>query len=612
MRAYPNELLLSVVARYHHLNGHKGIKPTRRKMYGLENKKTSSDLPTTILPINTIINGSMDDILHNNTLFPFYKPFLSEKQAQTIKSHMLGGPGGGVHFTSGIMASVVRVSGALRLCPICLLEDSLTYGEPFWHREHQLPGNLVCPIHECELLTHCLVCKELISANDTKSLSICPLFCSQGHNLSSQVVTNIDETLLRVSKGIVELFKFTLEDKLPLSLRDLYVSKLIQMKLCTIGGRINQQEVCSRFRSMFSPDVLLRLGVPVPLGSNNWLSTLLRKPRYSFHPLLHVLVIELLWGGVHGIVSPINNTPFGQGPWPCLNKISDHYKKHTILNVTISRCADTKKPVGSFKCELCGFHYSRRGPDLKYEDMFSYGRIKDFGHYWKSLADDLLQKGGTIRSIAKTLAVDSKTVMLYAKKKQAQPKQKVDEERDLRRNRLLQNMIFSNYTSFRKANGKDYSWLYRHDREWLQTNLPSMPNKVQSRSRVNWNQRDVEMADELNQVILRLRSEKGKPQRITLSKIGRLTGKLAIFERHLDKLPLCQGLLKINLETEEKHQMRKIDWALSKISQQGKRPMKWRVLRETGIRILKTENVEKYVVAKLDECFHVFQDKISA
>ncbi|KUP25938.1 hypothetical protein AWJ19_33520 [Paenibacillus sp. DMB5] len=244
--------------------------------------------------------------------------------------------------------------------------------------------------------------------------------------------------------------------------------------------------------------------------------------------------------------------------------------------------------------------------------MFSYGRIKDFGHYWKSLADDLLQKGGTIRSIAKTLAVDSKTVMLYAKKKQAQPKQKVDEERDLRRNRLLQNMIFSNYTSFRKANGKDYSWLYRHDREWLQTNLPSMPNKVQSRSRVNWNQRDVEMADELNQVILRLRSEKGKPQRITLSKIGRLTGKLAIFERHLDKLPLCQGLLKINLETEEKHQMRKIDWALSKISQQGKRPMKWRVLRETGIRILKTENVEKYVVAKLDECFHVFQDKISA
>lgn len=616
MRAYPDEIFLSVVARYHHLNGHKGIKPTRRKMYGLEHKKTSLDLPTTLLPIMSAVLGSVHDVLQNNTLFPFYKPFLSEKQAETISRQMLDGRGGSVHMTSGIMASVVKVNGALRLCPKCLSEDSLRYGEPYWHREHQLPGNLLCPIHECELLTKCLMCKELISANNTKALSICPLFCRHGHNLAAQIVTNEDGNLLRISKGIVALFEAALEGNVPLNLRDLYVNKLIQMNLCTVRGQINQREVGSQFRSMFSSDIFTRLGVPFPFGSNNWLSTILRKPRYSFHPLLHALVIEFLWGGIREISSYTNKGPFGTGPWPCLNKISGHFKKRTVKEVTFSRCTSTSKPVGSFKCKLCGFHYSRRGPDLTGKDVYSYGRVKDFGHYWKAKADELLQKGGSIRSVAKILAVDYKTVTLYISKKQAQLSADLiqsREERDIRRNRILQNMNhFQSYTSFRKANAKDYTWLYRHDRDWLQTSLASIPRKTSSKPRLNWNQRDLEIAEEINQTILKLRMEQGKPERITLSKIGRSIGRLALLERHLEKLPICQGLLKINLETEEQYQIRKIDWAFGNIKQQGSRPTKWRILREAGIRILKTDYVEYYLQAKIREGYYVVQESITA
>lgn len=295
MRAYPDEILVSIVARYHHLNGHKGIKPTRRKIYGHELKKTSIDLPTTIRPILNIIYSSVNEVLESNTLFPFYRPFLSERQAESISKQMLDGRGGSVHLTSGVMASVVKVSESLRLCPICLTEDSRMYGEPYWHREHQLPGNLICHIHECELLTQCLICNEPVSANNSKELSICPLFCKNGHDLSTQIVNNGD-TLLKVSKGIVALFKASLEGNVPSDLRNLYVNRLAQLNLCTVGGRIKQREVCLHFLSMFSFDILAKLGVPKPIGPNNWLSTVLRKPRYSFHPLLHALVIEFLWG----------------------------------------------------------------------------------------------------------------------------------------------------------------------------------------------------------------------------------------------------------------------------------------------------------------------------
>ena len=35
----------------------------------------------------------------------------------------------------------------LRYCPLCLIKDALTVGEPFWHQVHQLYGVRYCPVH---------------------------------------------------------------------------------------------------------------------------------------------------------------------------------------------------------------------------------------------------------------------------------------------------------------------------------------------------------------------------------------------------------------------------------------------------------------------------------
>lgn len=35
---------------------------------------------------------------------------------------------------------------------MCLIEDTQKYGEPYWHRMHQIPGVLVCPTHGFVLL----------------------------------------------------------------------------------------------------------------------------------------------------------------------------------------------------------------------------------------------------------------------------------------------------------------------------------------------------------------------------------------------------------------------------------------------------------------------------
>lgn len=614
MRAYPDEILVSVLARYHHLNGNRGTKYTARKIYGLDHKKTSTDLPTTIRPIisQNIMDGTADEVLQNNTLFPFYRPFLSDTQVNQLQNEMLDGNGGAAHMTSGIMASVVRHNDSLRLCPSCLSEDIQMYGEPYWHREHHLPGTLVCSIHECELLTQCLICNEPASTNHSKELSICPSFCRNGHDLSRQIVNRCGEPIVKVSKGIVALFKACQQENVPSNLRDLYVRQLEQMNLCTLKKRIKQGEVRARFLSMFNAEMLTNIGVPRPIGAHDWLSRILRKPRYSFHPLLHALVIEFLWGGIHAISASLNNAPFGNAPWPCLNKIAIHYKKHTITEVRVTQCSDTKRPVGSFKCELCGFHYSRRGPDHTMEDTYSYGRVKDFGHYWKGRADAFLQKGGSIRSVARALNVDSATVKLYMKNKLVQivdvPSK--SNELDSRRACILQtinNLQNNKCTDVRKNNSKDYSWLYKNDREWLKSLMQRHHSQSIGKPRVNWNQRDKEIANEINDVIIKLRMKQNKPERLTLSRIGRSIGKLALLERHLDKLPICQGLLKINLETEETHQIRRIAWAIERIKQHNIRPTKWRVLREAGIRVMRTGNVELHLITMINEALFIFK-----
>ncbi len=46
------------------------------------------------------------------------------------------------------MASAVPLVKYFRFCSICLREDVEQYGEPYWHRVHQVAGVLVCPIHQ--------------------------------------------------------------------------------------------------------------------------------------------------------------------------------------------------------------------------------------------------------------------------------------------------------------------------------------------------------------------------------------------------------------------------------------------------------------------------------
>jgi len=151
----------------------------------------------------------------------------------------------------------------------------------------------------------------------------------------------------------------------------------------------------------------------------------------------------------------------------------------------------------------------------------------------------------------------------------------------------------------REALKKQFIWFYRHDREWLEKNLPpSIPRNSRNQKplgRVNWKQRDEEILIKIKKLYPEFLEYK-KPIRITESLIGSKLGIKPLLDRHLDLLPKTQEYLKKVTETIEQFQLRRVEWVYTQLQEQ-KKLKKWELVRMAGLR----PNYSEIVDARIDQ-----------
>jgi hypothetical protein len=156
-KPYPDELLYSVISRYHIRSGNISPKITLQELFNCQTTIATADLPSNlnalIENIEFVSNYRVEDLIYKHTLYPFYNVFMPPDRANQIKESMVAKTGGDIHTRTGIMASSVNTPKYFRFCPKCIEEDLQNYGELYWHRLHQIPGVLVCPAHG-EILQH--------------------------------------------------------------------------------------------------------------------------------------------------------------------------------------------------------------------------------------------------------------------------------------------------------------------------------------------------------------------------------------------------------------------------------------------------------------------------
>ena len=151
-------------------------------------------------------------------------------------------------------------------------------------------------------------------------------------------------------------------------------------------------------------------------------------------------------------------------------------------------------------------------------------------------------------------------------------------------------------TELRQMNKALFTWLYRNDREWLNSNSPVRKRINNGYIRVDWDSRDKEILPKVEGVVKDMLDLKEKPERISISRIGSKLGIRALLEKHLDKLPRTRAYLDSVKESDRDFRIRRIKWAIQELEKEGQELKEWRILRKAGIR----KEYEKYIEIELE------------
>jgi hypothetical protein len=171
----PDELLYSLLGRLAAINV---LGPSKRRMYqlfGSKNVIPSRDLPTQLQLLHYRLGPnspweSAAELIETGTIYPYHRPFFMPERHRSIEKIMLFGGGKGLKSLMGRLANRFGANPRLRHCSLCVQSDIATYGAPYWHRAHQLPGIISCYKHQINLVPH----DELLAGSDKQRLILAP------------------------------------------------------------------------------------------------------------------------------------------------------------------------------------------------------------------------------------------------------------------------------------------------------------------------------------------------------------------------------------------------------------------------------------------------------
>lgn len=383
----PDETLYSIFARYGDRVGYPSQVKLIHELTGSVNPVNLTLLPSRLGHLERALPSrhglSIDALIDQHTLLPFFGSFWSSKRVLTTREAMRYANKIKTEASAGLHGSHIQLPQWLRYCPKCSEEDRQRIGFRYWHRLHQVPALDICARHGVWLEHTAIPARmlgkwqRLVTAEEGIRLRTRrhKVFRNKSdHQIILKLARDCEWLLRRPCAGINTL-----------ELRQQYLSLLHERRLATWNGRLRRNRIVAELDKYYSRELLTHFGCDLgPTDRNNWAIRIFHKSRIAkAHPLQHLLVIHWLGFSVSEFICMKRNSlPFGKGPWPCLNRSADHYKDLRIERCQVSRSARDGAPLGLFSCATCQFTYVRRGPDQGPEDAFRIGKVKSWGSRW--------------------------------------------------------------------------------------------------------------------------------------------------------------------------------------------------------------------------------------
>lgn len=595
---YKDELIYSAIARYHYYTGNIDFMDTLEELFGKRSLIPSLEIGSNLerLANNLGTLYTSDYIIRMHTIYPFYSPFLPEDRQRELIEAIKYKDGNGVYAKIGMLAGGICKKKGIFYCPCCAKRDIEMYGETYIHREHQLQGVYICPRDGSELKRY------TIDKSNSSRVEFIRLDKRLLNLLDIRVIENNHyDKLYKLSQNAYYLLQTDLGCVSKEKLLEKYKNLLYERDLTTSSNRVRQRDLYEEFISFYGKDFLKLMDSVIDYKDEyNWLTVITRDLKRAVHPIRHLLLINFLKVEIDDFFKGINTefNPFGEGPWTCLNKAAEHYKKNVVKTLKITEDYKTRVPVGTFTCE-CGFVYSRKGPDNTESDKYKVGRIKSFGAVWEDkLKSYLKQEKYGLRETARLMGCDPGTVLKYDtllgihyfKGANITPGDKetieVDNNLEKYKDCILRNIAMNpelTRTQIREICKKEYIYLYKNDKSWLFDNLPNTTKNTHDNNRVNWDKRDTEYLKLIKTIYEELIFN-DISIRITKANIGKPLGILVMLEKKLGKLPNTAKYLDEILESVEEFQLRRCKKFIDNKIEDNEEIKLWEIQKLAGLR----------------------------
>jgi TniQ len=258
---YPDELLYSGLARYHIRSGNKNFRQTDLDLFGYSSGQAcrvtlTNNLKGLVKQIAHISYYRVRWLMENHTLYPFYAAFLSPIEIRQLELATIEKRSGSILDRAKVdLDSYNDYRKYLKFCPLCLKAEIDRYGEPYWHRCHQIPGITICTDHQIPLLDSSIPIDGKGIHYHAASLENCPIDREQIELAPESV-----ETLLRVAEDILWLMNSQIDFQGMRWLRDRYLTKLhklgLAQKLLRGEFQCDWQQLFESFCTFYGKDCL--------------------------------------------------------------------------------------------------------------------------------------------------------------------------------------------------------------------------------------------------------------------------------------------------------------------------------------------------------------------
>lgn len=576
----PGELIYSALARVSDAMAYPRIRSLLLAAFGTSTGIAIIDLPGRVQSLAENLFGlsppeayeAAHQLIRCHTTLPYFVPFIPQERGNAALQAMLTSHGGTLHSRLGIRASTVPMPSRLRYCQACVADDRLAFEDAYWHREHQLPGVLVCHSHGCQL-TDSRVCR---SSSRDRLVFISLESVASDHDPPSAadllpvaapawLIDIAEDTAWLLRRGADTCAEGSADLE---NLRCRHLALFQEAGFLCGGGSVRQQRLRKAIIEKYGEPFLGSIGCQLsPTGADDWLAKLVRAGRGARHPLQHMLVSRLLESSIKQLLTYRSCSEASRQP------------SSTTVPVLHVKTADAESVTKS--------------DSSRFDDVW-HARLR-------ALVDDC---SVSLREIGRRLGADPRTVQRRARKigawrpewtswdRSAPAVGRINAARATRARQrkvwlrlLRQNPSFS-VTQLRGVKPATYSYLYRYDRMWLANHYPpaSATKKPQQSSRIDWMERDREMREAAGDAVNALLAESGRPTKIRPATIARRMGELSLLQQKAHLLPATTAYMVRATETDVDYARRKIEWLRRSLAAASEAPPKHVFVRSAGLR----------------------------